>query len=146
MKVYLDNCCYNRPFDDQSQQRIFEETNAIFEIINRSKISSDIIFGSDILILEISKIKNFQKQRQVLAFYSQTVNQSISFSENIEQLAEIIVNQSNIQTFDALHLASAITESVDIFLTTDDKLIKACEKLNLKILVMNPINFRGDLL
>jgi len=24
--VYLDNCCYNRPFDDQSQVRIELET------------------------------------------------------------------------------------------------------------------------
>lgn len=22
MKIYLDNCCYNRPFDDQSQIKI----------------------------------------------------------------------------------------------------------------------------
>ena len=25
MKVYLDNCSYNRPFDDQSQIRIIRE-------------------------------------------------------------------------------------------------------------------------
>ena len=28
MKVYLDNCCYNRPFDDQSQMKISLETQA----------------------------------------------------------------------------------------------------------------------
>ena len=28
MKVYLDNCCYNRPFDDQNQMRIYLETQA----------------------------------------------------------------------------------------------------------------------
>jgi hypothetical protein len=22
MKLYLDNCCYNRPYDDQTQERI----------------------------------------------------------------------------------------------------------------------------
>ena len=26
MRVYLDNCCYNRPFDDQSQVRVRVET------------------------------------------------------------------------------------------------------------------------
>lgn len=144
MKIYLDNCCYNRPFDDQTQKRIFDETNAIFEIISRSKNFGDIIFGSDILILEISKIKNFQKQRQVLAFYLQIVTENIKLSEKIEELAESIINQSNIQNFDALHLASAITENVEIFLTTYDKLIKSCERLDLKISVMNPINFRSD--
>ena len=26
VKIYLDNCCYNRPYDDQSQMRIYLET------------------------------------------------------------------------------------------------------------------------
>ncbi len=28
MKIYLDNCCFNRPFDDQSQLRILLESEA----------------------------------------------------------------------------------------------------------------------
>jgi len=28
MRVYLDNCCYNRPFDPQNQTRIQIETLA----------------------------------------------------------------------------------------------------------------------
>ena len=28
IKVYLDNCCYNRPYDDQSQIKISLETQA----------------------------------------------------------------------------------------------------------------------
>ncbi len=28
MKIYLDNCCYNRPFDKPSQVRIVNEANA----------------------------------------------------------------------------------------------------------------------
>ena len=28
MLVYLDNCCFNRPFDDQSKIRILLETEA----------------------------------------------------------------------------------------------------------------------
>ena len=28
MLVYLDNCCYNRPFDDQTQIKIMLETKA----------------------------------------------------------------------------------------------------------------------
>jgi len=99
VKIYLDNCCYNRPFDDQSQQRIFEETNAIFNIINLSCELDYVIFGSDILIMEIAKIKDFQKQHQVLAFYSQTVNQNINLSKEIEQIAESIVKISKIHDF-----------------------------------------------
>ena len=28
MRIYLDNCCYNRPYDDQTQLRISLETQA----------------------------------------------------------------------------------------------------------------------
>jgi hypothetical protein len=30
-RVYLDNCCYNRPYDDQSQSKIVKETETKFE-------------------------------------------------------------------------------------------------------------------
>jgi hypothetical protein len=32
MKIYLDNCCFNRPFDDQSQLRILLESEAKLKI------------------------------------------------------------------------------------------------------------------
>lgn len=34
MRVYLDNCCYNRPFDDQNQLRIRIEAEAKLGIQN----------------------------------------------------------------------------------------------------------------
>jgi hypothetical protein len=38
-KIYLDVCCLNRPFDQQSQARIRLETEAILEIINYYSIA-----------------------------------------------------------------------------------------------------------
>jgi len=32
MRIYFDNCCYNRPFDDQRQLRIRLESEAKLEI------------------------------------------------------------------------------------------------------------------
>ena len=32
MRVYLDNCCYNRPFDEQAQLSVHLETEAKLEI------------------------------------------------------------------------------------------------------------------
>ena len=34
-KIYLDNCVLNRPFDDQSQERIRLETEAIVLLLSR---------------------------------------------------------------------------------------------------------------
>jgi len=41
MKVYLDACCLNRPFDDQTQDCIHLETEAIVLILNRLEKWSD---------------------------------------------------------------------------------------------------------
>ena len=40
MKIYLDNCCFNRPFDDQSQLWIKLESEA------KLKIQTDIQAGN----------------------------------------------------------------------------------------------------
>lgn len=32
MKIYMDNCCYNRPYDDQTHIRIHLETEAKLHI------------------------------------------------------------------------------------------------------------------
>ena len=35
MKIYLDNCCFNRPFDDQGQIRVRLESEAKLEVQGR---------------------------------------------------------------------------------------------------------------
>ena len=37
MRIYLDNCCYNRPYDDQSQMRVFLESQAKLHIQDYTK-------------------------------------------------------------------------------------------------------------
>lgn len=37
MKVYLDNCCFNRPYDDQSYLKISLESQAKLKIQNMIK-------------------------------------------------------------------------------------------------------------
>ena len=54
-KVYLDNCCYNRPYDDQTQTRIKEETQAKMSI-QRAIINGDLdLVTSTILYYENSR-------------------------------------------------------------------------------------------
>ena len=54
MKVYLDNCCYNRPYDDQSQLRISLETQAKLQI-------QSMIRNKDI---ELAEKSDYTKWRQ----------------------------------------------------------------------------------
>ena len=136
MRIYLDNCCFNRPYDNQSQQRINDETESIFRAINKKE---NIIIGSDTLILEMAQIKDVDLQLDIVAMYSQTIKEEVSTSEEVEKIADSIMSESSIHKMDALHLASAIAGKAEVFLTVDDKLIKSCSKLNLNMKVINPV-------
>lgn len=69
LKLYLDNCCYNRPFDNLEQEKISLEANAI-ENIFRKHINKEVeIYKSMAIDFEISKIKSDNKRRQVEDLY-----------------------------------------------------------------------------
>ena len=138
MRIYLDNCCYNRPFDDQTQPRIREETDAISAIITQMITNDDIILSSDILLFEVSKIKANDKRRAILSMIDRASTQTVVWNEQINFRRNGIMCTANIHYMDAAHLACTEFGNANIFLTTDDKLIKACGNLNLKFRVLNP--------
>jgi hypothetical protein len=116
MKIYLDNCCFNRPFDDQSQLRIRLESEA------KLKIQEDIRAGIHGLvwsyILDYENIRNpFQERKWQISKWRNYAK------DNIEENAELIEIANRILTtgatkIDALHIACAIMANSDYFLTT----------------------------
>ena len=53
MRLYFDCCCYNRPFDDLSQDRIHDESDAVLSLMNRCRASQyHTVLGSTILQIE----------------------------------------------------------------------------------------------
>jgi len=105
MKVYLDNCVLSRPFDDQSQERIRLETEAIVLLLARLERKEWIWLGSQVLDIEIDQLPDFEQQlrlRQVVEF----VNQSIPIGEKEVERANELQKMGFIG-FDAVHLACA---------------------------------------
>ena len=141
MKIYIDNCCYNRPFDDQRQPRIREETDAVAAIITRAETIGDIILGSDVLLFEIDKIKAFDRRRAIRSAFERAVTEIIPVNETVDLRTAEIMGVSSIHRMDAAHLACAEFGDADIFLTTDDKLIRACKNLQLRFRVLNPVAY-----
>ena len=140
MRIYLDNCCYNRLFDDLEQEKINLEANAI-ENIFRKHINKEVeIYKSMAIDFEISKIKSDNKRRQVEDLYDAMELTEIDYSEEIKKRA-IELRQYNIKDMDSLHLAFAESKDVDYFITADRLLINASKRANLKIKVINPIEF-----
>jgi predicted nucleic acid-binding protein len=141
MKLYLDSCCYNRPYDDQNQERIHFEGEAVLAIIHKAKENNDEIIGSPILDFELKQIKDNEKREKVKHLYEQTINGRIGHNSDIFKRAKELSEQTNIRTLDRFHLCFAENAGADVLLTTDDKFKKACSKLNLNIKVMNPLKF-----
>jgi hypothetical protein len=65
MKIYFDVCCLNRPFDDQTQDRIHLEAEAILAILNHSRMSGWHVIGSDAIDYEIEKMPDHDKRIKV---------------------------------------------------------------------------------
>ena len=55
MRVYLDNCCYNRPFDEQDQLRIRLETEAKLAIQRQMRLGILEYVWSDMLANEVEE-------------------------------------------------------------------------------------------
>ena len=62
LKIYFDNCCYNRLFDDRSNIKNYLEREAVLIIMQKAFEQELKIVGSDILEIEMSKIKNDEKR------------------------------------------------------------------------------------
>lgn len=144
MKIYLDNCCLNRPFDDLSNDMVRMEAEAVLAIINRCESDGWNFFTSDVLFDEIDHNPNIVRKKKVLMLYR-------SAKDHIELTGEILTRAKrlemfNIKAYDALHLASAEAGGVDIFLTTDRKLINAAIRSDANVKVKNPLIWLTEVL
>ena len=141
MKLYFDNCCYNRPYDDQTQEKIHMEGEAILAIIHKCDQNNDEIIGSPVLDLEIDKISDIEKKEKVKSFYDKTITWKINYTENIAKRVQELSRETNIRVLDRFHLSFAEYSDADVLLTTDTKFEKACSKMDLKIKVINPLKY-----
>ena len=141
----MDVCCLARPFDDQSQDKIRLEAEAVISVLKRCEDRADWeLTGSDVISLEISKNNDPVKKKKVLLLY-ESASESVEYDKNIKTRAEEF-QKSGVKPFDSMHLASAESAMVDVFLTTDNKLLKAAARTDIKIRVENPLSYYTEVL
>ena len=122
MKVYLDNCCFNRPYDDQSKIRIRLEAEAILVIQEEIRKGTFKLIWSYILDYENNK-NPFRERRDQISKWRKYSTEDIVENQELLDLAGILRGHG-IKKIDALHIASAIHAGADCFLTTDDGILK----------------------
>jgi len=140
LKIYLDNCCYNRPFDDLTQIKINLEAKAIESILSMHENEKLEIYTSEVVNFEISSISDTSKKQQVEDLHDMLPLKNIESNDLIKNRA-IELRKSNIKDMDSLHIAFAESANVDYFITTDKILINVSNRVKLKTKIINPIKF-----
>lgn len=133
MRIYLDNCSYNRPYDDQSQMRIHLETQAKLHIQDMIRQKQIELVTSYVLDFENSNNRSIQKKMAIEKFMKDYATLYVS-NKHGDMLAEIAdsIMETGVKEKDAYHVACALMAECDYFVTTDDRLLKyRSEKINL---------------
>lgn len=138
MRVYLDNRCLNRPFDDQSQARIRLEAEAKLDIQDRIQRGALELAWSYMVDYE-NQANPFEERREAIQKWCAHAAVDIEESPDILKMARGFAKKG-MRSKDALHIACAIAAECDHFLTTDDELLKRGRDVA-EIAVVNPTAF-----
>lgn len=136
MKLYLDNCCFNRPYDDQSQLKIYLESQAKLAIQQMVLSGHHTIVWSS--ILEYENMQNpYDIRKDAIKQWKDLACEYIHENNDILTFAESL-SQKGIKAKDALHIACARDAKCDYFITTDKKLLNTHVQ---GIHIINPFDF-----
>jgi predicted nucleic acid-binding protein len=138
MRVYLDNCTFNRPFDSQASIRIRIEAEAKLYIQEKIRLLELELIWSYILDFENDQ-NPFGERKSTIKRWKQYCAIDVEETDEILKNATSIMNKG-IKAKDALHIASAMEGNAGFFITTDDGILKKASGLK-NIKVINPTEF-----
>jgi hypothetical protein len=87
MKVYLDNCCFNRPYDNQDFLSIKLETEAKLRVQELIKEKQILLIWSFMLDYENSANQGASKRDSIYEWYTYSA-EYVSFNQEILQLSK----------------------------------------------------------
>ena len=146
MKIYLDACCINRPFDDQSQARIRLEAESVLLILRRFEMKEWTWYGSTVLNYELNQIPDAERRQRVRLLIRQ-VDAVVAPDSRIAARAQQL-EMLGFKAFDALHAACAEKAGVDVLLTTDDRFLRLAERFSdqVRIRIENPLIWLNEVM
>ncbi len=142
--VYLDNCCLNRLFDDQSQLRIHLESEAVKVILSLCEQQQMHLICSQVSYFEIDNAPDISRKNALKWLLVPAVD-VVRITPEILERAKAL-ERKGFKAFDAMHLACAETRA-DVFLTVDDRMLKKSELFpKLSVKVGNPLRWIQEVL
>jgi predicted nucleic acid-binding protein len=141
IRIYLDACCLNRPFDDQTRARIHLEAEAVLMILTQCESGDWEWIGSEVLDWEIEQMPDRERLRRVTSLAAHAHDSVAVSPSEVERAQEL--ETWGIAAYDALHVACAESGGADVLLTTDDRLLRtsAARALELQVRVANPLTW-----
>jgi len=139
MKLYLDMCCLKRPFDDPSDARVQMETTAVAAVLVLCLRGEHTMLTSDALRFENSRNPN-PTRRDFAARALAIAGIDVGHDPALEQRAAVWQN-AGVGLLDALHLASAEAGCADVFVTTDDVLLRRAARATTALRVVSLLDF-----
>jgi predicted nucleic acid-binding protein len=142
-RLYLDACCLNRPFDDQSQWRIHLESEAVLAICEGAEQERWTLLSSAALEFELARMPDPQRRARTQRLLS-IARERAAVGSRESARAEVLRAEYGLHALDALHLACAETLRANAFLTTDDRLLRACRRVatdEMPFVVANPLDW-----
>lgn len=136
IRIYFDNCCYNRPFDDQGQVKVRLEADAKLHIQELVKDRRLELIWSFILDYE-NGFNPFADRRERIQAWRHLAVHYCGFSTSMAEKAESLM-KLGLKQADASHIACAILSHADYFITTDRRVLN---KDIPGIRVVNPMTF-----
>lgn len=136
LKIYLDNCCFNRPYDDQKTLKIELETKAklfIQELVLKKKI--DLVWS---YMLDYENSRNIFKQKSdAIQKWQNLAIEDVDYNCKIKQLSNYI-EKSGLKNADAIHVACSVQAKCDYLISVDKRLLKYKTK---GLTICDPIEF-----
>jgi len=120
--AYLDICCFKRPFDDATFERIRREGEAVAAILDRTQAGSIRLVHSPAHDFENERNPR-EDRRLATQLWLETATVSVTASLEVSERARALA-ALGFGALDALHLAFAEASAARWFVTTDDRLLK----------------------
>ena len=136
LKIYLDNCTFNRPFDNQSQIKIRLETESKLYIQSGIRERKYSLVWSYMLDYE-NNDNPYEDKKNAISPWKEIADDYCPSSDDILALGVKIMDYGT-RAKDALHIACAVKSGCEYFITTDNRLIN---KAITNIRIVNPIDF-----
>ncbi len=126
LKLYLDSCVYNRPFDYQGQNRVSIETDIFLYILEKIESNFYELITSDVLVFENSRNPYYDRKDKIFSYF--VLSKKFIKIERTDHKRAEFLNNLGFSSIDALHIALAEKAAASYFITCDKGIIKTYKK------------------